>query len=104
MEQNTYQDKLILELRRKYRQKQPDTLAEEQKEWKRISLPGGLCSIMLPAYMQDMGQRERWNRCKDWKTCGRICRRYGNRLSFMTGERLWQGRSRYRGWTAKHFV
>lgn len=29
MEQNTYQDKLILELRRKYRKKQPDTLAEE---------------------------------------------------------------------------
>lgn len=60
MEQNTYQDKLILELRRKYRQKQPDAFVEEQKEWKRIPLFNGLCSIMFPAYMHDMGQRERW--------------------------------------------
>lgn len=67
MEQKTYQDKLILELRRKYRQKQPDTLVGGQKEWKRIPLPGGFLSMMLPAYMHDMGQRERWIKYRSFK-------------------------------------
>lgn len=67
MEQKTYQDKLILELRRKYRQKQPDILVEEQKEWKRILLPGRVCYMMLPVYMHDMRQRERWIKYRSFK-------------------------------------
>ena len=59
MKQDAYPDKLILELRRKCRQEQPDALVGEQKEFKRVILCDGLCTIRLPSYMHAMKQRER---------------------------------------------
>lgn len=59
MKQDAYPDKLILELRRKCRQEQPDALLGEQKEFKRVILCDGLCTIRLPSYMHAMKQRER---------------------------------------------
>ncbi len=59
MKQDAYPDKLILELRRKCRQEQSDALVGEQKEFKRVILCDGLCTIRLPSYMHAMKQRER---------------------------------------------
>lgn len=53
-------DQLILELRRKYRQVQPDTQAREQQEFQEVALYDGLCTIMLPANLHDMKREHRY--------------------------------------------
>lgn len=53
-------DQLILELRRKFRQVQPDTQAREQQGFQEVSLYDGFCSIMLPANLYDMKREHRY--------------------------------------------
>ncbi len=53
-------DQLILELRRKYRQEQSDTQEQEQQGFQEVSLYGGLCTIMLPANLNDMKREHRY--------------------------------------------
>ncbi len=53
-------DQLILELRRKYRQEQPDAQAREQQGFQEVSLYDGLCTIMLPANLHDMKREHRY--------------------------------------------
>ncbi|MDE7200092.1 MAG: hypothetical protein K2O15_14605 [Lachnospiraceae bacterium] len=53
-------DQLILELRRKYRQENSDTRAQEQQGFQEVSLYDGLCTIMLPANLNDMKREHRY--------------------------------------------
>ena len=59
MNKDNHRDRLILELRRKYKQEQSAVPVRERKGFKERILYGGLCTIMLPAYMQDMEQKDR---------------------------------------------
>ena len=59
MKQDNYQDRLILALRRKYKQEQSDIPVRERKGFKEHILYGGLCKVMLPAHMQDMEPKDR---------------------------------------------
>lgn len=59
MNKDNHQDRLILELRRKYKQEHSAVPVRERKGFKERILYGGLCTIMLPAYMQDMAQKDR---------------------------------------------
>lgn len=59
MKQDTCQDRLILALRRKLKQAQTDLPVRERKGYKEHVLFDGLCTVMLPAYMQDMEPKDR---------------------------------------------